>query len=98
MMNFGRVLHALFYPQSMFNKLLGNRGEKSGSALSTIVLREWLSKFQRRQAEGSLIPSRFQKNLAKSHSLHWTIATSKDSRFPTMIERSKPSKLGGLLH
>ena len=61
------------------------------SALSAMVLRDWLN-------ERKLIPSRFQKSLAKSNSLHWALATGQDSRFPTTSGGSKPSRLGGLLH
>jgi 2-polyprenyl-6-methoxyphenol hydroxylase-like FAD-dependent oxidoreductase len=68
------------------------------SALSAMVLRDWLSQRHSRSPDGSLIPSRFQKSLAKSNSLSWTLATGQDSRFPTTSGGSKPSRLGGLLH
>ncbi len=61
------------------------------SALSAMVLQDWLS-------EGTFIPSRFQKSLAKSNSLHWMVATAQDSRFLTTSGRiSKPSLVGKLL-
>lgn len=66
------------------------------SALSAIVLRDWLSELHSR--DGDFMPSRFQKSLAKSNSLHWTLATGQDSRFPTTSGGSKPSQLSGLLH
>lgn len=68
------------------------------SALSAIVLRDWLRDQHSRSTDGSLMPSRFQKNLAKSNSLHWALATGQDLRFPTTSGGSKPSRLGGLLH
>lgn len=49
------------------------------SALSAMVLREWLRK------SSSLMSSTFQKNLAKSNSLHWALATTQDSDFPTTV-------------
>lgn len=49
------------------------------SALSTLILRDWLRK------SNSLMPSTFQKNLAKSNSLHWALATTQDLDFPTTV-------------
>ena len=69
------------------------------SAISAIVLRDWLNQAHSPQfANSDLIPSRFQKSLAKSNSLHWALATGQDSRFPTTQGRSKPGRLGRLLH
>lgn len=61
------------------------------SALSAIVLRNWLS-------DRELIPSRFQTSLAKSNSLHWALATGQDLLFPTTYGGSKPGRLVGMLH
>jgi len=66
------------------------------SALSAIVLRDWLRK-PHRFADRSLLPSRFQKSLAKSNSPHWMLATGQDSRFSTTSGGSKPSRSSGLL-
>ena len=66
------------------------------SALSAMVLRDWLS--ERHSRDGNFISSRFQKSLAKSNSLHWALATGQDSLFPTTSGGSKPSRLGGMLH
>jgi flavin-dependent dehydrogenase len=49
------------------------------SALSAMVLRDWLSQRHSRSPDGSLIPSRFQKSLAKSNSLSWTLATGQEA-------------------
>ncbi len=53
------------------------------SALSAIVLREWLSQPHSWWQQERLLPSRFQKHLAKSNSLHWALATMQESSFPT---------------
>ncbi len=47
------------------------------SALSALLLQEWLGKKQ------SINSSWFQKDLAKSNSMHWSLATTQDSGFPT---------------
>ena len=59
------------------------------SALSAMVLKDWLS-------HGNLNVSRFQKSLAKSNSIHWTLATQMDSRFPTTsgITSKSPNLIG----
>ncbi|MBV8882992.1 MAG: monooxygenase [Chroococcidiopsidaceae cyanobacterium CP_BM_RX_35] len=67
------------------------------SALSAIVLRDWLRKSQRLRANGSLLPSRFQKRLAKSNSPSWNLATGQDLRFPTTSGEREPSKSNGFL-
>ncbi len=64
------------------------------SALSAIVLKDWLSTSK---ADNFGNPVGFQKNLAKSNQLHWIIATSQDSRFPTTAGRNQPGKLGSVL-
>ncbi len=69
----------------------------TASALSAMVLRDWLREPQN-HADGSLLPSRFQKSLAKSNAQHWTLATGQDLRFPTTSGGSKPSRRTGLLH
>ncbi len=66
------------------------------SALSALILREWLSQ------SCSLKPSQFQKRLAKSNSLAWTLATTQDSGFLTTkrlpeIPHQKQSRLGDLM-
>ena len=66
------------------------------SALSAMVLKDWLEDSQRRFANRSLIPSRFQKSLAKSNSFHWMLATGQDSRFPTTAGRVDSSWIGKL--
>ncbi len=67
------------------------------SAISVMILRDWLHK-SRRFTASSLLPSRFQKSLAKSNSQPWTLATGQDLRFPTTSGGSQPSRSGGLLH
>lgn len=53
------------------------------SALGAMVLRHWLKRsFQR-----GLDVNRFQKKLAKSNALSWSLATAQDSRFPTTAGR-----------
>ncbi len=51
------------------------------SALGAKTLQQWLDK----SAKGQLNNNLFQKQLAKSNSLHWMLATSQDSRFPTTV-------------
>ncbi len=51
------------------------------SALGAKTLQAWLNK----SSEGKLDNNRFQKQLAKSNSPHWMLATSQDSRFPTTV-------------
>ncbi|MEM6611451.1 MAG: FAD-dependent monooxygenase [Cyanobacteria bacterium P01_C01_bin.72] len=51
------------------------------SALGAKTLQGWLSKSTR----GKLDNNRFQKQLAKSNSFHWMLATSQDSRFPATV-------------
>ena len=63
------------------------------SALSAIVLRDWLCQ----SPNSSPMPSRFQKSLAKSNSPHWMLATGMDLRFPTTFGKSKPSRSSGLM-
>lgn len=61
------------------------------SALSAIVLKDWL------KTSNMSNPASFQKNLAKSNQLHWMIATSQDSRFPTTAGRNQSGKLDKVL-
>lgn len=68
------------------------------SALSAMLLKDWLCESRSRKADSSLSPSRFQKNLAKSNAQHWMLATTQDSLFPTTAGRSKQGKLSGVLH
>lgn len=51
------------------------------SALGARTLQTWLNK----STKGKLDNNRFQKQLAKSNSFHWMLATSQDSRFPTTV-------------
>lgn len=67
------------------------------SALSAIILRDWLNDPRSRLADGSYISSRFQKSLAKSNSLHWSLATTQDSRFPTTEGGKLPERSSNLL-
>lgn len=59
------------------------------SALGAKTLQKWLNK----SAKGKLNNNRFQKQLAKSNSFHWMLATTQDARFPTTTG-SKPSQGG----
>ena len=59
------------------------------SALGAKTLQAWLNK----SSPGKLDNNRFQKQLATSNSLHWMLATSQDSRFPTTVG-GKASKDG----
>ncbi|MES1022643.1 hypothetical protein ABN584_07065 [Gloeocapsa sp. BRSZ] len=65
------------------------------SALSAIVLRNWLQK-EYSHSSTILKYSTFQKKLAKNNLLHWSLATSQDSQFPTTQGRREVSS-GGLL-
>lgn len=65
------------------------------SALSAIVLRNWLQK-EYSHSSTILKSSAFQKKLAKNNLLHWSLATSQDSQFPTTQGRREVSS-GGLL-
>jgi 2-polyprenyl-6-methoxyphenol hydroxylase-like FAD-dependent oxidoreductase len=70
------------------------------SALSALVLQDWLNQSKRPSNSARnkrLLPSRFQKNLAKSNSLHWAMATGQDSRFLTTAGRSEPGWLAGVM-
>lgn len=67
------------------------------SALSAIVLQDWLKTSQTSKNNVLGNPASFQKNLAKSNQLHWIIATSQDSRFPTTAGRNQPGKLEKVL-
>ena len=67
------------------------------SALSAIVLQDWLKTSQNSKTNFLGNPASFQKNLAKSNQLHWMLATSQDSRFPTTAGRNKPGKLEKVL-
>ena len=51
------------------------------SALGAKTLQSWLSK----SSGNKLDNNRFQKQLAKSNSFHWMMATSQDARFPTTV-------------
>ena len=51
------------------------------SALAAKTLQSWLKKSANKKLNNNL----FQKQLAKSNSLHWMMATSQDERFPTTV-------------
>lgn len=51
------------------------------SALGAKTLQAWLDK----SSPGKLDNNRFQKQLAKSNSFHWMLATSQDSRFSSTV-------------
>ena len=57
------------------------------SALGAKTLQAWLDKSK------GIDNNRFQKQLAKSNSFHWMMATTQDSRFPTTVG-GKQSKEG----
>lgn len=61
------------------------------SALGAKTLQTWLHKSKANRLDNN----RFQKQLAKTNSFHWTLATSQDSRFPTTVG-GKQSKKGML--
>ena len=63
------------------------------SALAAKTLQSWLNK----SSQGKLDNNRFQKQLAKSNSFHWTSATNQDSRFSTTVG-GKQAKEGALDH
>lgn len=67
------------------------------SALSAIVLRDWLKTSQNSKTLALGNPVNFQKNLAKSNQLSWMLATSQDSRFPTTAGKNEPGMLGSML-
>lgn len=61
------------------------------SALAALVLQQWLSK------SGNLDSILFQKDLAKSNSSHWNLATTQDSLFLNTKGRIPPSLLGKII-
>lgn len=65
------------------------------SALGAKTLKAWLDK----SSKDKLDNNRFQKQLAKSNSFHWMMATSQDSRFPTTVggEQSKDGMVNKLM-
>ena len=66
----------------------------SVSALGAKTLQAWLNK----STANRLNNNSFQKQLAKNNSLHWTLATSQDSLFPTTIgEKKKPGLIDNLM-
>ncbi len=60
------------------------------SALSAMVLRDWLNLDQQSSSE-------FQRRLAKNNQLSWTLAVGQDSRFLTTAGRKQSSRLEGLV-
>ena len=69
--------------------------ELTVSALGAKTLQAWLNK----SSGDKLDNNRFQKQLAKSNSFHWMMATSQDSRFPTTVggEQSKDGMVDKLM-
>ena len=67
------------------------------SALAALVLQRWLSRTQKSFLPKKLSSSSFQKQLAKSNSAHWNLATAQDSRFLKTEGRVKPTFLDSLL-
>ncbi|MEM8720756.1 MAG: FAD-dependent monooxygenase [Cyanobacteria bacterium P01_G01_bin.39] len=65
------------------------------SALGAKTLQAWLAK----SSATKLDNNRFQQQLAKSNSLHWTLATSQDSRFPGTVgaKQGQPSILDKIM-
>ena len=64
------------------------------SALGAKTLQGWLSKSVGRQLDNNS----FQKQLAKNNALHWSLATSQDSRFPTMVGgKNQPNAIERLM-
>ncbi|MEM7591177.1 MAG: FAD-dependent monooxygenase [Cyanobacteria bacterium P01_A01_bin.83] len=55
------------------------------SALGAKTLQAWLA-----NSPNKLDNNRFQQQLAKSNSLHWTLATNQDSRFPSTVGAKQP--------
>lgn len=64
------------------------------SALVAKTLQAWLA-----NSANKLDNNRFQQQLAKSNSLHWTLATSQDSRFPSTVgaKQRQPGILGKVM-
>jgi 2-polyprenyl-6-methoxyphenol hydroxylase-like FAD-dependent oxidoreductase len=63
------------------------------SALAALVLKKWLSRSPKFLFNHKLSSSSFQKDLAKSNSLHWNLATTQDSRFFKTKARVTPTFL-----
>ena len=64
------------------------------AALGAKTLQSWLEKSANKKLNNNL----FQKQLAKSNSLHWRLATSQDARFPTTIGGiDKPNIIDNLM-
>lgn len=61
------------------------------SALAALVLQRWLSRSPKFFFSHKLSSSSFQKDLAKSNSSHWSLATIQDSRFLKTRGRVKPT-------
>lgn len=53
------------------------------SALSVILLRDWLNKSYNPVSAWHLSSTNFQQQLAKNNVFHWTVATSQDLQFST---------------
>lgn len=63
------------------------------SALSAMVLRDWLKDPNSSQRSSN----DFQQRLAKNNQLPWMMAVGQDSRFPTTSGRKQPNRLEALL-
>lgn len=61
------------------------------SALSEIVLQEWLAQPQQLGDLNAFQGARFQQQLARSNALPWSLATGIDGQFPTTKGAKSPS-------
>ena len=73
------------------------------SALSAVVLQNWLKGTSNFSSDNSILSSDFQNGLAKSNSLHWSLAVAQDTgfiatkRFPPLEKRKTGGKISTLL-
>lgn len=67
------------------------------SALSSMVLQNWLQQETTKDRQQRLIAANFQKQLAKSNASAWSMAVQQDSRFTTTQGAIQSSLLSRLL-
>jgi 2-polyprenyl-6-methoxyphenol hydroxylase-like FAD-dependent oxidoreductase len=67
------------------------------SALSSMVLQNWLQQQTTKDSQQRLIAANFQKQLAKSNASAWSMAVQQDSRFTTTQGAIQSSLLSRLL-
>jgi 2-polyprenyl-6-methoxyphenol hydroxylase-like FAD-dependent oxidoreductase len=73
------------------------------SALSAVVLQNWLKNTSNFSSDDSILSSDFQNSLAKSNSLHWSLAVAQDTgfiatkRFPPLEKKRTGGKISNLL-